>query len=482
VSARLFYYFPFRGLGGDWGGSGAVFANPVCNDYFVISFMQNTILIIDDETKLSGLLSRIIDLEGYRTLQAATGREGLKILMQENVQVVISDVKLPDTSGVELVKAIKEKKPYIEVICLTAYGTIQDGVMAMKNGAFDYITKGDDNDKILPLLAKATEKAALQYRLYQIENKAQKQHSFEGIIGQSKSLRAAIELARRVAVTDTTVLLLGETGTGKEVFAQAIHYNSNRKQKNFVAVNCSAFARELLESELFGYRAGAFTSATKDKKGLFEEADGGTLFLDEIGEMSIDLQAKLLRVLESGEFIKMGDTKTQKTSVRLIAATNRNLQEEITKGHFRQDLYYRLSVFCLSLPSLNERKEDIKLLSQYYLKEFADKTNRKITGIDPAMLRQLENYHWRGNIRELKNLIERAVIITDDEILKADLLPMDFYEPQDEQGSVFEMAEVEKNHIRKILAYTKGNKTEAARLMNIGLTTLYRKLEEYQLG
>lgn len=445
--------------------------------------MQNTILIIDDEQKLSGLLSRIIELEGYRTLQAASGKEGLKILSQENVQVVLSDVKLPDVNGVELVKTIKEKKPYVEVICLTAYGTIQDGVTAMKNGAFDYITKGDDNDKILPLVARATEKVALQYRLYQLENKVISQHSFDAIIGQSKSLQEAIELARKVAVTDTTVLLLGQTGTGKEVFAQAIHYNSNRKQKNFVAVNCSAFARELLESELFGHRAGAFTGAIKDKKGLFEEADGGTLFLDEIGEMSIDLQAKLLRVLESGEFIKMGDTRTQKINVRIIAATNRHLHDEIAKGNFRQDLFYRLSVFSLPLPSLNERREDIKLLAAHYLKEFANKTNRKITGIDPLMMRQLENYNWQGNIRELKNLIERAVIVADGEILKSNLLPGDFFDHQDEQTApVFEMAVVEKNHIRKILAYTKGNKTEAARLMNIGLTTLYRKLEEYQLG
>lgn len=444
--------------------------------------MKPNILIIDDETKLSALLSRIIELEGYRTFQAASAKEGLKLLAQETIHVVLSDVKLPDGSGVELVKQIKEKKPYIEVICLTAYGTIHDGVAAIKNGAFDYITKGDDNDKILPLLAKATEKAELQYRLHQIENRIINQHSFEGIIGQSKAIYEAIDLAQKVAVTDTTVLLLGETGTGKEVFAQAIHYNSNRKQKNFVAVNCSAFARDLLESELFGYKAGAFTNALKDKKGLFEEADGGTLFLDEIGEMSIDLQAKLLRVLESGEYIKLGDTRTYKISVRIIAATNRNLQDEIQKGHFRQDLYYRLSVFRIMLPSLNERKEDIPLLANYYLQEYAGKMNRKMDGIDPAMMRQLERYHWRGNIRELKNLIERAVIVADGSVLKADLLPLDFYEVQDENNPVFEMAEVEKNHIRKILAHTKGNKTEAARLMNIGLTTLYRKLEEYQLG
>nr|WP_294790069.1 sigma-54 dependent transcriptional regulator [uncultured Mucilaginibacter sp.] len=443
--------------------------------------MKPGVLIIDDETKLSALLARIIELEGYPVWRAASGKEGLKILDRESVQVVLSDVKLPDVSGVDLVKQLKEKKPYVEVICLTAYGTIADGVNAIKNGAFDYITKGDDNERILPLLSKAAEKAEVQYKLYQLESKLISQHSFEGIVGNSRVIQSAIELARKVAPTDTTVLLLGETGTGKEVFARAIHYNSNRKQGNFVAINCSAFSRELLESELFGYRAGAFTGALKDKKGLFEEAHGGTLFLDEIGEIPIDLQAKLLRVLEAGEFFKLGDSKTYHTNVRIIAATNRDLRSEIENGHFRGDLFYRLSVFSISLPSLNDRREDIPLLAEYYLKEYAGKMNRKLSGIDPVMLQQLGKYNWRGNIRELKNLIERAVIVSEDDVLTADTLPMDLYGEHNTAMTVFDMAEVEKNHIRKMLVYTKGNKTEAAKLMNIGITTLYRKIEEYQL-
>jgi DNA-binding NtrC family response regulator len=404
------------------------------------------------------------------------------MLERESVQVVLSDVKLPDVSGVDLVKQLKEKKPYVEVICLTAYGTIADGVTAIKNGAFDYITKGDDNERILPLLSKATEKAEVQYKLYQLENKLISEHRFEGIVGKSRAIQAAVELAKKVATTDATVLLLGETGTGKEVFARAIHYNSNRKQRNFVAINCSAFSRELLESELFGYRAGAFTGALKDKKGLFEEADVGTLFLDEIGELPIDLQAKLLRVLEAGEFLKLGDTKTYHTNVRIIAATNRNLQMEIEKEHFREDLFYRLSVFSISLPSLNDRREDIPLLAEYYLKEYAGKMNRKLSGIDPSMLGQLAKYNWRGNIRELKNLIERAVIVSEGDILTADTLPVDLYGEHNTAVTVFDMAAVEKNHIRKMLIHTKGNKTEAAKLMNIGITTLYRKIEEYRLG
>lgn len=443
--------------------------------------MQTNVLIIDDEKKLCGLLARIIELEGYHVWQAHTGSEGLKILSAEDVHVVISDVKLPDINGVELVKVIKEKKPYVEIINLTAFGTIHDGVAAIKNGAFDYITKGDDNDKIVPLIARAADKALLQLKLSRLETKLNRQFGFDSIIGTSKQLRQAVELAKRVSVTDTTVLLLGETGTGKEVFAQAIHYSGPRKNQNFVAVNCSSFGRELLESELFGHIAGAFTGALKDKKGLFEEANGGTLFLDEIGEMNIELQANILRVIETGEFIKVGGTKTLKTDVRIIAATNRNLQESIGKGLFREDLFYRLSVFQIVLPSLNERKEDIKLFASHYLKEFADKTNKKIDRIDPGFILLLEKHKWRGNVRELKNVIERAVILCNDDILQAGLLPLDFYFQEDNSQTPFNLATIEKNHIQKVLHYTRGNKTEAARLLSIGLTTLYRKIEQYHL-
>lgn len=444
--------------------------------------MSAGILIIDDEKKLSQLLARILQLEGYTIYDAGNAKDGLKILGNEDVMVVISDVKLPDANGVELVKTVKEKSPYTEVICLTAYGTIADGVTAIKNGAFDYITKGDDNDRILPLVSKAIEKAELQFKLYQLESKLINKHSFDSIIGQSKAIKQAIDLARRVSVTDTTVLLLGETGTGKEVFAQAIHYNSNQKHKSFVAINCSAFGAELLESELFGYKAGAFTSALKDKKGLVEEADGGTLFLDEIGEMNIDLQAKLLRVLETGEFIKMGQTKTQKVNVRIIAATNRNLEEQVEKEHFRRDLYYRLSTFIITLPSLNERVEDIPLLAAFYLKEYAAKTDRRSLAMDAEFMKQLIVHNWKGNIRELKNVIERAVIIADGIILTADLLPFNFVTKQLPGKGILELSTIENNHISYVLKHTKGNKTEAARLLNIGLTTLYRKIEEYQLS
>jgi DNA-binding NtrC family response regulator len=294
------------------------------------------------------LLARILQLEGYDVLEAANGKEGLSKLKNDVVDVVISDVKLPDTNGIDLTKKIKTEYPATEIIVLTAYGTINDGVTAIKNGAFDYITKGDDNERIIPLISKAMDKAVLQRRVLELESKLSAKFGFDRIIGTSAAITNAIKLAQRVAVTDTTVLLLGETGTGKEVFAEAIHQASTRNNKPFVAINCSAFNKELLESELFGHKAGSFTGALKDKKGLFEEANGGTIFLDELGELDHDLQAKLLRVLESQQFIKLGDTKTTKVNVRVLAATNRNLQDDVNEGTFRSDLFYRLSVFQIT--------------------------------------------------------------------------------------------------------------------------------------
>jgi len=443
--------------------------------------MADNVLIIDDEKKLCGLLARIIGLEGYTVFQAYTGKEGLKTLKDQDIQVVVSDVKLPDYNGIELIKALKAVRPSVEIISLTAYGTIADGVMAMKNGAFDYITKGDDNDKIIPLVFKAMEKAKLNLRVEDLENKISKKHSFDSISGNSKAIQEAINLAKKVAQTNTTVLLLGETGTGKEVFAQSIHYGSPRTLKSFVAVNCSSFNPALLESELFGYVAGAFTGAMKNKKGLLEEADGGTLFLDEIGEMNLDLQAKLLRVLESQTYIKVGATQTNQVNIRIIAATNKDLKKEAENGTFRLDLYYRLSVFTIELPNLSLRKEDILPLAKNFLSEFSAKINQKALKMDQEVEKLLLKHPWKGNIRELKNVIERVVILSENNLISADLLPFEFHNETNNSDSL-NMQTVEKQHILKVLNYAHGNKTEAARLLGIGLTTLYRKIEEYNLG
>jgi len=442
--------------------------------------MNGMVLIIDDEKKICSLLSRIIELEGFKTLQANTGKEGIKLLKSNDVSIVISDVKLPDVNGVALVKDIKAVKPYVEIINLTAYGTIADGVLAIKNGAFDYLVKGDDNEKIIPLLYKAMDKSSLQRRVSDLENKIARKHSFETIIGQSKTLKEAIDLAKKVSTTDTTVLLLGETGTGKEVFAQSIHYESLRAAKPFVALNCSGFSPDLLESELFGYKAGAFTGANKDKKGLLEEANGGTLLQDEIGEMNLDLQTKLLRVLKSQTFIKVGDTQTQQVNVRILAATNKDLKADALSGKFRSDLYYRLSVFTITLPPLRERKADIPALATYYLKEFANKVNRSAPKMDDKILSILSGHSWKGNIRELKNVVERLVILSDGEVLSATALPPEFFEFTPIEND-YNLQQIEKQHIQKVLIHTKGNKTETSRLLGIGLTTLYRKIEEYQI-
>jgi two-component system NtrC family response regulator len=443
---------------------------------------KGKLLIIDDEDRLRKLLARILQLEGYDMLEAATGKAGLRQLENELIDVVICDVKLPDSNGIELTKTIKTNYPVVEVIVLTAYGTINDGVTAIKNGAFDYITKGDDNEKIIPLVSKAMDKAALQRRISELENKLNLKFGFERIIGTSAGITAAIKLAQRVAITNTTILLLGETGTGKEVFAEAIHHASPRSAKPFVAINCSAFSKELLESELFGHKAGSFTGAVKDKKGLLEEANSGTIFLDEIGELDHDLQAKLLRVLETQQFIKIGDTKSTQVSVRILAATNRDLQDESAKGNFRPDLFYRLSVFQITLPALKERREDIGLLAANFVQTYAAKVNPHVTGYTANFLQKLKAYNWPGNIRELKNVIERAVILCDGAELDASLLPYEFEAaPSKTTNSSFDLAVIEQQHIQRVLARANGNRAEAARLLNIGIATLYRKLKEYGL-
>ncbi|MNK47430.1 Nitrogen regulation protein NR(I) [compost metagenome] len=449
---------------------------------------MNKILIIDDEEKIRTLLSRIIGLEGFEVFQASDLKNAKKRLEVSDIDVVISDVKLPDGSGVEFSKIIKNKYPSLEVILLTAYGNIPDGVQAIKNGAFDYITKGDDNNKIIPLVYKALEKVALNKRVLQLEKQLDNKQSFDNVIGKSKLIESAINSAKKVAVTDATVLLTGETGTGKEVFAQAIHNASHRNKQNFVAINCSAFGKELLENELFGHKAGAFTGAMKDSKGIFEEANNGTVFLDEIGEMPLDLQAKLLRVLESGEFLKVGDSKLTKVNVRIIAATNRDLQNEINNGNFREDLYYRINIFNILLPSLRERTSDIEELANYFLKKFTHKIGKKITSISDEYLDVLKKHSWKGNIRELRNIIERSVILEDSQELSIESLPFDLQEistsqtSTDKTLSAFSMASAEKIHIQKTLNYTKGNKAEAARLLEIGIATLYRKIEEYKIS
>ncbi len=445
------------------------------------------ILIIDDEEKLRNLLTKIISYEGFEVYQAEDCKSASKKMEQNEIDVILCDVKLPDGNGVELSKELKIKYPFTEIILLTAYGNIPDGVQAIKNGAFDYITKGDDNNKIIPLLLRAVEKVELAKRVRRLEKQLGDKYSFENIIGKSIQIKKSIVLAKKVAESDTTVLLTGETGTGKEVFAQAIHQASNRRNKNFVAINCSAFSKELIESAFFGHKAGAFSGAIKDHNGLFTEANNGTIFLDEIGELASDLQAKLLRIIETGEFFKVGESKPTKTDVRIIAATNRDLQKELEAGGFRDDLFYRISAFQINLPALRERVVDIELFADHFLQLFSAKANKKIDGISEDCINALKQYQWKGNIRELRNVIERCVILAEDTRLTADLLPVEIKHDavsfsQNKAVSSFELANIEKLHIQKVLNYTNGNKTKTAELLGIAITTLYRKLSEYNIN
>lgn len=436
------------------------------------------ILIIDDEDPIRNLLARMVELEGYQASKAADCRSALKMLNTQRFEVVLCDVFLPDGNGVNFIFDIHRIQPDAAVILLTAHGNIPDGVQAIKNGAFDYITKGDDNRKIIPTISRAIEESEKKKG----KNDVPLTYSFQSIIGQSECLQQAISLAQKVAKTDVPILLTGETGTGKEVFAHAIHTASARSQYPIVEINSSAFSKDLLESELFGYKAGAFTGAVKDKKGLFEIANHGTIFLDEIGEMAFDLQARLLRVLETGEYIKIGDTKRTQVDVRIISATNRHLKEEIEKGGFREDLFYRLSVFQIHLPALRERKEDIESLARMFLQRYAAKFNKHIEDIDPDALLTLRQAEWKGNVRELRNVIERSAIICDNQITLEDLPIELLHHPcshSDDKGDEFELAAIERKHILKVLQHTHGNKTETARLLKIGLATLYRKIDSY---
>ena len=445
--------------------------------------MIATVLIIDDEEKLRNLLSRIIKSEGFEVSEASDCKTALKKVDSSHFDIIICDVKLPDGNGIDLIKQLKTKNKESEIILLTAYGNIPDGVQAIKNGAFDYIVKGDDNNKIIPLLHRASEKLQLLKRIETLENKVKEKYSFDSISCKSKTIQQAIEYAQKVANTDTSVLLTGETGTGKEVFAQSIHNESPYAKGNFVALNCSNFNKDVLESELFGYKQGAFTGAIKDKKGLLEEANKGTLFLDEIGDMPYELQAKLLRVLETNQFIKLGDTKPISVNFRLIAATNKNLKKECEEQRFRSDLFYRISTFHIEIPPLRERKEDIEPLAEFFVKQFAEKTKKKINSINKAYLKKLMQYQWQGNIRELKNIIERSVLLASGDELTIDTLPIDLtiISNGTNETNQLELAVMEKNHIIKVLHHTKGNKAEAARLLNIAVTTLYRKIDEYKI-
>ncbi|HYG38885.1 MAG TPA: sigma-54 dependent transcriptional regulator [Cytophagales bacterium] len=449
---------------------------------------EKKILLVEDEDSLRSLLTRIITLEGYKVYPAVDATEGLEILRRENILVVVTDVKLPDINGIELTERIKASYPGVEVVVLTAFSNVKDGVKAMKIGAFDYMTKGEGDEKLPLVIKKAMEKAHLNRQLFELEQRLDSKSNFAKIIGKSPGITKTIELAKKVAVTDTTVLILGETGTGKELLAEAIHMASRRRKGPFIPINCAAIPKDLQESELFGHKKGAFTGASHDKKGYFEVADRGTIFLDELGEMSGDLQAKLLRALESRIINRVGDTEPIPIDVRIIAATNRDLINGGRESEFRKDLYYRLSTFTIDLPPLRERHDDIELLALHFMKIYAEKNGRNINNLSPGFSQRLLMHGWPGNIRELKNVIERAVILAESNTITEDLLPSEvsgnsYFNGESVSNNLndVDLRSIERNHILKVLDFVKGNKSEAAKKLDIGLATLYRKLKEYGL-
>jgi two-component system NtrC family response regulator len=446
---------------------------------------RGTILIIDDEDDLRALYGRVLELENYTVFKAEGPVMAFKILENKPVDVIISDVRLEVADGLELIPEYKKRKPFTEIIMLTAYGNIPDGVRSIKSGAFDYLTKGDDNARLIPVVGKAMEKARISRNLFCLEEEASAS-DFSKIIGESPALKEAIMLAKKVAPSDAGILLTGETGTGKDVFARAIHEASSRSKSAFLALNCSALGKDVLESEMFGHAKGAFTGAVADKKGFFEAASGGTLFLDEVGEMSPELQAKLLRVLETGSYFKLGSTREQQADVRVIAATNRDLLKESEKGNFRLDLYYRLSIFSIHLPPLNAREGDLDLLAAYFCRSAAIRMKKQEPSISTGFSRCIKAHYWKGNLRELRNIMERAVILCEGDTLTEDLLPSDFLPGERPESGLrpdaaIDLQTLERDHIANMLRFTGGNKTKTADILGISIATLYRKIQEYML-
>lgn len=446
---------------------------------------MDRILVVDDEPGIRKALSALLRKEGYEIEIAGNGISALSIINNTPVDLVISDLKMMPMTGLELLKEIKKIDSTIEVIMITAFGTVESAVNAMKEGASDYITKPFNSDELLVRVKSCLEKRRLKKRLIELEDEFTSSNIFFGMVGKSKELRALFDTISRVALTDTTVLISGESGTGKELVARAIHELSQRKKRTLVTVNCAAIPETLLESELFGYEKGAFTGAQNSKRGLFEEADNSSIFLDEISSTPLSVQAKLLRVLESGEIRKLGSTKTLKVDVRVITATNKNLEEEVRKGNFRDDLYYRLRVVEINIPPLRNRKEDIPLLAHHFLNYYRIKFNRDIKEISSSAMEALMKYDYPGNVRELENIIEQAVVVARDTVITLDDLPPAIKNYHDYMEDIaldnMTLSEIEKRVIINKLKSRGNNLHKVAKELGISRTTLWRKMKELGL-
>lgn len=451
---------------------------------------KGKILIVEDERSMREVLKILLEGEGYEVMTAADGLEGIAHLDKDIFDLVVTDVKMPKVDGFEVLKRIKDISPDTIVIMITAFGSKESGIEAMKLGAYDYISKPFNIDEIRLIVKKAIEKKREHVELSLLRQKVDVTYGLENIIGQSSKMQELFRVIPRIAQSNSNVLITGESGSGKELVAHAMHNLSHRKEKNFVTINCAAFPEGLLESELFGHMKGAFTGAMYNKQGLFEIADGGSVFLDEIAEMPTSLQAKLLRVLENGTFRRIGGTTDIKVDVRVISATNKDLDEEITTGRFREDLYYRLNVVPIVMPPLRERKEDIPLLINHFLSKTAD-SPKKIT---PEAMKLLIDYSWKGNVRELENVIERIALLTErEEIAPANLPPEIRAQNRSDMKSITELTEegidleqlivdLEKDYLLKALEKTDGVKTEAAKLLRLSFRSFRHRLQKYGIN
>ncbi|MDY7034057.1 MAG: sigma-54 dependent transcriptional regulator [Thermodesulfobacteriota bacterium] len=445
------------------------------------------ILVVDDEERMRNLLKKVLAKQGFSVETSSNGIDALDKVERNPFDVIIADIRMPEMNGMDLLKAVRETRPDIYVIIMTAFGSIDSAVEAMKKGAYHYITKPFKMSEISITLKKALEEKRLREEVASLRRELRGKYRFDNLIGKSKPMQDIFDLIRRISNSKSTVMIYGKSGTGKELVAKAVHYNSPRKDKTFVTVNCGAIPETLLESELFGHIKGSFTGAIATRKGLFEEANGGTILLDEIGTISPAMQVKLLRVLQEREIRRVGGTENIKVDIRLIAISNINLEEAVKKGEYREDLYYRLNVITINLPDLKDRQDDISLLANHFLKKYSQGSGNEVKSISKEAMNILLNYDWPGNVRELENAIERAVALgTHEEILPEDLSPnirnskkmmgINAILPED-----VTIRELEKNYITKILKKTKGHKINTARILGIDRRTLYRKLKKYNL-
>lgn len=447
--------------------------------------MSAKILIADDEKNIRDSLKLILDEEGYSTDVASDGEEALQKIENDNFDIVITDIKMPKVDGIQLLEASSKSAPDSFFIIMTAYASVKTAIDALRNGAYDYLIKPVEFDDVIFRIKKLVEFKKLAAENRYLRQRISSDAGFTNLIGKSDSMKKVFDIISHVAPTNSNVLIQGKSGTGKELVAKAIHFNSTRKDKIFLPINCGAISENLIESELFGHKKGAFTGAVDDKQGLFKVADGGTLFLDEIADLPLNMQVKLLRAIEDKEFFPVGGTKSVSTDVRLIAATNQNLFEKTKMGEFREDLFYRLNVVEIKLPTLNERKDDIPLLVNHFIERYSNEMGKKVIGADNQTMKALIAHEWRGGVRELENIIERAIIFCNKEMLTindlADYIRTDNYDTGYPDSLKDALRNFEKEHILKTIKKFDYNKEEAAKVLEIGLSSLYRKMDELDI-